>query len=159
MDLAARKAVERVIEVMRDNLDEQLTVDDMARVAMFSKFHFSRIFLRATGLPPGRFLAALRLQRAKHLLISTSYNIADISLRVGYTSVGTFSTRFTRSVGLSPTMYRRQQGVTSQIETAHAAGTATGSVRGVVHSAAQGSDEPIFAGLFRDRIPEGWPVS
>ncbi|NUR47394.1 MAG: helix-turn-helix transcriptional regulator [Hamadaea sp.] len=162
MDNAAERAVERVIAVMRDNLDEQLTIDDMAKVAMFSKFHFSRIFQRVTGLSPGRFLSALRLQRAKQLLVSTSYNIADISLRVGYTSVGTFSTRFTRSVGLSPTTYRRQQGVTPYIETTcpnHAVGVATGSMRGVIRSATPERDELIFAGLFRDRIPEGRPVS
>ncbi|MFD0592037.1 helix-turn-helix domain-containing protein [Catellatospora coxensis] len=79
---------------------------------MFSKFHFSRMFQRVTGLSPGRFLSALRLQQAKQLLVTTSFNVSDISLRVGYTSVGTFSTRFTRSVGLSPTIYRRRHGIT-----------------------------------------------
>src|SRR4051812_39576889 len=100
-------AVKRAISTMRENLGEQLTVDDMARAAMFSKFHFTRIFQRATGVSPGRFLSALRLQQAKHLLKSTSLNVADISLLVGYNSVGTFSSRFSRSVGMPPTTYRR----------------------------------------------------
>src|SRR4051794_801763 len=110
MESTIEQAVERAIGTMRDNLAEQLTVDDMARSAMFSKFHFSRIFRRVTGVSPGRFLSAIRLQEAKRLLVTTSLNVADISLRVGYTSVGTFSTRFTRSVGLSPTRYRRLGG-------------------------------------------------
>lgn len=162
MDSSAEKAVERVITLMRDNLDEQLTIDDMARVAMFSKFHFSRMFLRVTGVSPGRFLSALRLQKAKHLLVSTSFNVADISLRVGYTSVGTFSTRFTRSVGLSPTTYRRQLGVTEQIRTgisSYAAEAPLSTVCGIVRPAAPERRDLIFAGLFRDRIPEGRPVA
>jgi AraC-like DNA-binding protein len=161
MDSTAERAVKRVITVMRDNLDEQLTIDDMARVAMFSKFHFSRLFQRVTGISPGRFLSALRLQQAKQLLVSTSFNVSDISLRVGYTSVGTFSSRFTRSVGLSPTTYRKQRGITAQIQTC---GTSAephtlATVRGVIRPHNTDRREMIFAGLFRDRIPEGRPVS
>lgn len=104
---SVEQAVERAIDTMRSNLSEQLTVDDMARAAMFSKFHFTRIFQRVTGISPGRFLSAIRLQEAKRLLTTTRLNVTDISLRVGYNSVGTFSTRFTKSVGLPPTTYRR----------------------------------------------------
>jgi len=46
------RAVERSIETMREHLDEKLTVDDLARSAMFSRFHFSRVFQRATGVSP-----------------------------------------------------------------------------------------------------------
>ncbi|MCI4061213.1 AraC family transcriptional regulator [Micromonospora sp. R77] len=162
MDNAAEKAVERVIAAMHDNLGEQLTIDDMARVAMFSKFHFSRIFQRVTGVSPGRFLSALRLAQAKELLTSTSFNVSDISLRVGYTSVGTFSSRFTRSVGLSPTTYRRLRGIAPRIQS----GTdlvdptqATGMVRGLLTPADPDKPGLTFIGLFHDRIPEGRPVS
>src|SRR5688572_1243423 len=100
---------------MRDNLGEPLTVDDLARSAMFSKFHFTRIFQRVTGVSPGRFLSGLRLQRAKELLVSTSLSVADISVLVGYNSVGTFSSRFTRSVGMPPSRYRRRAGLASHL--------------------------------------------
>lgn len=162
MEDAIERAVERVIATMRDNLGEQLTIDDMARAARFSKFHFSRIFQRVTGVSPGRFLSALRLQQAKRLLISTSLNVADISIRVGYTSVGTFSSRFTRSVGLSPTNYRRLGGFTPCIPIdrgAAGAGLCSGSVHGTVWPARASDTAPIFIGLFPDRIPEGRPVS
>ncbi|MEV4625771.1 helix-turn-helix transcriptional regulator [Micromonospora sp. NPDC049523] len=144
---------------MLDNLSEPLTIDDMARVAMFSKFHFSRMFQRATGLSPGRFLSALRLQRAKQLLVSTSLNVADISMRVGYTSVGTFSSRFSRSVGLSPTTYRRLGGFAPQIHPDSGAEGAYGTVRGVIHPHPTTARQLTFVGLFPDRIPEGRPVS
>ncbi len=165
MHNASELAVERVVAAMRNNLGEPLTIDDMARVAMFSKFHFSRMFQRVTGVSPGRFLSALRLQEAKQLLVSTSYNVADISLRVGYTSVGTFSSRFTKSVGLSPTTYRRLGGFTSQIpqdETRGGADTGYGTVKGTIlsYKAHQPNRRQLtFIGLFPDRIPEGRPVS
>src|SRR5437870_395167 len=63
MEDVAEQAVLRAIAAMRERLDEQLTVDDLARAAMFSKFHFTRLFQRLTGVSPGRFLSALRLQR------------------------------------------------------------------------------------------------
>ena len=55
MDDVIERAVLRVIDSMHENLGEQITIDDMARTAMFSKFHFSRVFQRVTGLSPGRY--------------------------------------------------------------------------------------------------------
>ncbi|MFE9202414.1 helix-turn-helix domain-containing protein [Micromonospora sp. NPDC007230] len=146
---------------MREHLGEQLTVDDMARAAMFSKFHFTRIFRHTTGVSPGRFLSALRLQRAKHLLVSTSWNVADISMYVGYNSVGTFSSRFTRSVGMSPTTYRKRSGFARRIPTdpRFAVGhTSTAKVYGRISLGAGQAPGPVFAGLFPNRVPEGQPV-
>lgn len=165
MNRAIEQAMERVIATMRDNLGEQLTVDDMARAAMFSKFHFTRIFRRLTGVSPGRFLSALRLQQAKQLLVSTSLNVADISVRVGYNSVGTFSSRFTRSVGVSPTTYRRLGGFTPVMAAVvDAVGDAVGDeATGVVSGRifARLTTEPglVFVGLFPTRVPEGRPAS
>jgi AraC-like DNA-binding protein len=154
------EAVARAIRVMRENLGEQLTVDDMARAALFSKFHFTRIFQRKTGVSPGRFLSALRLQQAKRLLVSTTLNVADISLRVGYNSVGTFSSRFTRSVGLCPTEYRRRGGYVPRIaRDTELAGIGRGAVvHGRVWPAPLERQGLVFLGLFPDRVPEGRPV-
>jgi AraC family transcriptional regulator len=161
------EAVGRVIETMRANLGEPLTVDDMAREVMFSKFHFSRFFQRVTGVSPGRFLSAMRLQEAKELLVTTTLTVTEISHRVGYTSVGTFSSRFTMSVGVSPTTYRQLGG----FRTPNAAGPSSTSSRRTV-SAPGGptvcgevvSALPdthlglVFVGLFADPIPQGQPV-
>lgn len=159
MDNAIEQAVLRVVRSMHENLSEQLTINDMARTAMFSKFHFSRVFQRVTGLSPGRFLSAVRLQEAKRLLASTTLTVTDISHRVGYSSVGTFSSRFTSSVGVSPTKYRQMKGVGPQmtVERAEAAdGRPVTTVRGDIWSPFEG--QPIFAGLFPDRILEGRPI-
>jgi AraC-like DNA-binding protein len=155
------KAVWRAITAMQDNLGEALTVDDMARAAMFSKFHFTRIFQRVTGVSPRRFLSALRLQRAKHLLLSTSLTVADISTSVGYSSVGTFSSRFSRSVGLSPTRYRRLRGFAPHISSEPRRPAGRERSARVCGSVSLPRDEPgnvVFIGLFRGPIPEGRPA-
>jgi AraC family transcriptional regulator len=168
MDNAVEKAVGRVIDAMKDTLGEQHSVDDMARRAMFSKFHFSRIFQRVTGTSPGRFLMVMRLERAKHLLLSTTLSITEITHEVGYASVGTFSSRFTSSVGVSPSMYRRQRGVTEQVPTAN--GGANGgteahepaaTVHGNVRALATGAPHTctIFLGLFPDPVPLRRPAA
>jgi AraC-like DNA-binding protein len=158
MEDVVEKAVGRVIATMHDNLGEQLTIDDLARAAMFSKFHFSRIFQRFTGVTPGKFLATLRIQEAKHLLVTTSLNVADISLRVGYTSVGTFSSRFSRSVGVSPSMYRRMGGQVPQIPECRSeieAQAVPGRVQGRVWLPPTHHFGTVFVGVFPDRIPQG----
>ncbi len=159
---AMEQAVVRVIETMRENLGERITVDDMARAAMFSKFHFSRIFQRITGVSPGRFLSAMRLQEAKRLLLTTSLTITEITYLVGYSSVGTFSTRFKEAVGLPPTDYRRLGGFTDTISRdcrRRGLGVATTTVSGQVRPPDTGAVGPVFVGLFPDWIPQGSPVS
>jgi AraC-like DNA-binding protein len=159
MDDSIELAVKRAIATMHDNLGERLTVDDLARAAMFSKFHFTRVFQRTTGVSPGRFLSALRLQQAKRLLVSTSLSVVDISVQVGYNSVGTFSSRFSRSVGMSPTVYRRCRGYAPQIATNPQPATPSRArVSGWAGLPSTHQDELIFIGLFAERIPEGQPV-
>jgi AraC family transcriptional regulator len=159
MDEIARQAVARAIMTMRDNLGERLTIDDLARAAMFSKFHFTRVFLRVTGLSPGRFLSALRLAEAKRLLATTGTSVADISHQVGYNSVGTFSARFSGSVGHSPRGYRQLRGRQPEIP-ARDGGTASGgTVRGHLWHPPAVQTGPVFVGLFAAKIAEGAPAA
>jgi AraC family transcriptional regulator len=161
MEEVVENAVNRVIQSMRTNIAESITVDDMARTAMFSKFHFSRVFQKATGISPGRFLSAIRLQEAKHLLITTSLSVTDISHRVGYASVGTFSSRFRDSIGVSPTIYRRLGGFTSRIcadDRLRTRPRRPATIRGCIRPPASGHLGMIFVGLFPDRLPQGRPI-
>ncbi len=161
MEDQASQAIRRVIDRMHENVGNPMTVDDMARTAMFSKFHFCRIFHKVTGVSPARFLAALRFQRAKHLLVSTSLSVTDISGRVGYTSVGTFSSRFSSSVGISPSTYRRLGGVAprAHIEPPEdPPENSMGSVEGEVRGPSEAAVGKVFVGLFPDRIQLGRPA-
>ena len=85
---------------------EPLGVDDLARAAGLSRAHFSREFRRSFGESPHAYLLTRRLERAAALLRTTDRSVAEICLAVGLQSVGSFTTSFTRTYGLSPTAYR-----------------------------------------------------
>jgi AraC-like DNA-binding protein len=85
---------------------EPLGVDDLARAAGLSRAHFSREFRRAYGESPHAYLLTRRLERAAALLRATDRSVADICFSVGLQSVGSFTTSFTRTYGVSPAVYR-----------------------------------------------------
>ena len=85
---------------------EPLDVDDLARAAGLSRAHFSREFRRAFGDSPHAYLLTRRLERAAALLRATDRSVAEICFDVGLKSVGSFTTSFTRTFGVSPTAYR-----------------------------------------------------
>jgi AraC-like DNA-binding protein len=85
---------------------EPLGVADLARAAGLSRAYFSREFRRAFGVSPHAYLLTRRLERAAALLRTTDRSVADICLSVGLQSIGSFTTTFTRTYGVSPTAYR-----------------------------------------------------
>jgi AraC-like DNA-binding protein len=85
---------------------EPLGVAEMAAAAGLSRAHFSREFRVAFGEPPHVYLLTRRLERAADLLRHTDHTVADICVAVGLTSVGSFTTSFTRMYARSPVAYR-----------------------------------------------------
>jgi AraC-like DNA-binding protein len=85
---------------------EPLDVDELARAAGLSRAHFSREFRRTYGESPHAYLLTRRLERAAALLRTTDNSVAEICFSVGLQSVGSFTTSFTRTYGVSPTGYR-----------------------------------------------------
>jgi AraC-like DNA-binding protein len=85
---------------------EPLDVDDLARAAGLSRAHFSRQFRHAFGESPHSYLLTRRLERAAALLRGTDRSVADICFSVGLQSVGSFTTSFTRTYGVSPAAFR-----------------------------------------------------
>ena len=112
------EAVDRAKQTMESPYGDELTVEELARSALFSRFHFSRMFQQVTGVSPGRYLSSLRLEEAKRLLRTTDMKIIDITYNVGYSSVGTFSSRFSKDVGMSPSEYRRRTQAIGTLPTA-----------------------------------------
>ena len=160
-----RRAVERVITSARERLCEPISLRDMSRVAYISTFHFNRVFHQITGLPPAKFISAMRLDEAKRLLLNTDRSITDISFEVGYNSLSTFTRRFTQRVGLGPREFRylAERITPASVESlcAHYAelnGRATPhSVEGFV-DLPKADERPIFVGLFHAQIPQSRPV-
>jgi AraC family transcriptional regulator len=165
-----RRAVERVITSARERLCEPISLQDMSRVAYLSAFHFNRVFHQITGLPPAKFISAMRLNEAKRLLLNTNLSITDICFEVGYNSLSTFTRRFTQRVGLGPREFRylAERITPSSVESlcAHYAELAERAtlhapfegVEGFVDSPKPGEGGPIFIGLFRIHIPQSRPV-
>jgi AraC-like DNA-binding protein len=85
---------------------EPITVADMAAEAGLSRAHFSTEFRRAFGITPHAYLLTRRLERAAALLRMTDRSVADICMYVGLTSVGSFTSSFSRMYGCSPQAYR-----------------------------------------------------
>ena len=85
---------------------EPLGVDDLARAAGLSRAHFSREFRAAFGESPHTYLLTRRMERAAALLRNTDRSVADVCLSVGLQSIGSFTTSFKRTYGVSPTAYR-----------------------------------------------------
>jgi AraC-like DNA-binding protein len=85
---------------------EPLGVEDLAHAAGLSRAHFSREFRRVYGEAPHTYLLRRRLERAAALLRMTDRSVADICFSVGLQSVGSFTTSFTRTYGVSPAAYR-----------------------------------------------------
>jgi AraC-like DNA-binding protein len=145
---------------MWERYDEPLSLEEMADMAVFSRFYFSRVFRSITGTSPGRFLTAIRLYKAKNLLLETTMSVTDISYQVGYNSPGTFSSRFTRSVGISPARYRylSETGIPAP-DCQAADGQQGGVVRGSVTSPETGVQTRVYVSLFDSTIPQGAPVA
>jgi AraC-like DNA-binding protein len=96
-------AARRVID---ERYAEPLVVEDVARAAGLSLYHFIREFRRAFGCTPGRYLRERRLTRARQLLAVSDLPVTDVCFAVGFESLGSFCTLFRRSEGTTPVAYR-----------------------------------------------------
>ncbi|HMG42854.1 MAG TPA: helix-turn-helix transcriptional regulator [Acidimicrobiales bacterium] len=85
---------------------EPLDLEVLARAAFVSKYHFSRSFAAAYGETPMRYVTRRRIERAQDLLRSANLTVTEVSLMVGFSSLGSFSSRFSELVGESPSAYR-----------------------------------------------------
>lgn len=177
MSIRYYEEIQQSIAYIHDHLYEPLTLAELAKQAAYSPYHFTRIFKEQIGLSPQYYISSLRLQRAKDLLLETRLTIRDISLEIGQQSLGTFTTRFTNKVGMTPSEFRHaseQAGYTLQslqdlsdwgVSEAYPASLlaqqglrgSQGSIEGEIIS-----DIPfrgvILIGLFAKPIPEGMPL-
>ena len=85
---------------------EPLDLDALAAAAHVSKYHFARSFAAAYGDTPMRYLTRRRIERAQDLLRSANLTVTEVCALVGFSSLGSFSSRFRQLVGESPTAYR-----------------------------------------------------
>lgn len=85
----------------------ELHVADLADHVGYSPFHFSRVFAKHTGIGPGQYLIALRIDAAKRLLLSGDDAVVEVGAAVGFDSLSSFTRRFRTTVGVPPARLRR----------------------------------------------------
>ncbi|UUZ85085.1 helix-turn-helix transcriptional regulator [Paenibacillus sp. P26] len=156
-----------MIEFIHQNIYDPSPLSRLASYAAYSPYHFTRIFKERTGLPPLYYVSAIRLQKAKDLLLNTNLSVRDIGLTIGQQSLGTFTTRFTERVGMTPSEFRNSamladshlrslkglNGWRSVDPVSHQQGRVEGTVRAEVPF-----EGIILVGLFAKPIPEGLPL-
>lgn len=96
----------RVTEYIRQNLDRDLRLAELAALVYMSPYHFARLFKRSTGVPPHRFVIRQRIVHARAILATRELSVAQISRMVGFRTPSHFSAVFRRVTGLTPNRYR-----------------------------------------------------
>jgi AraC-like DNA-binding protein len=96
----------RARDLVDQRYAEPLDLDALASVAHVSKYHFARSFAETYGETPMRYLVERRIERAQDLLRSANLTVTEVCMLVGFSSLGSFSSRFRELVGESPSQYR-----------------------------------------------------
>jgi AraC family transcriptional regulator len=97
----------RVTEYIEEHLESKLTVKDIAAAIELSKSHFTRAFKRTLGTSPMVYIAARRVERAKHMMIVSTESLTEIALNCGFADQSHLNRQFRRAVGVTPGQWRR----------------------------------------------------
>lgn len=105
-----KSRINRAFDYIEANIHKSFTLQELADVANFSKFHFNRIFYGTVGETPFQFITRIRLEKAASLLnTSPSDSISDIAFKCGFTDISIFSRNFKSFFGISASEYRQQK--------------------------------------------------
>ncbi|MEM8531963.1 MAG: AraC family transcriptional regulator [Chloroflexota bacterium] len=96
----------RARHFMREHYASSLDLDQIARQASFSRYHFLRLFRETFHQTPHQYLVQRRIECAKTLLATGDLSITEVCFEVGFQSLGSFSTLFHRCTGYPPKAYR-----------------------------------------------------
>ncbi|AJE02652.1 helix-turn-helix domain-containing protein [Geobacter pickeringii] len=99
--------LQRAVRHIQKNLAKPLYLDDIAREACLSRYHFCRMFRKHLGLTPMKFILHLRVERAKGLLKRSDMTVTVVAHKTGFNDLSEFSRQFKLSTGLSPVAYRK----------------------------------------------------
>jgi transcriptional regulator GlxA family with amidase domain len=100
------RAVRRVREYIEANLEENISIQELAGIAGLSMYHFARAFKQSEGVTPHDYLVKCRVHRAKELLSDTDLPMSEIALAAGFSDQSHCARRFREHVGVTPSAYR-----------------------------------------------------
>jgi AraC family transcriptional regulator len=102
----ATKRIGRAVDKLKANLEQGISIDELADEAGMSRFHFARAFRNIVGEPPHRFLVRKRIEMAKELLKHGNTSMVEVAISVGFCSQSHFCTSFRNMTGQTPLEYR-----------------------------------------------------
>jgi len=98
----------RARDLLRELREPSPSIEELAREVRISPFHFIRQFEAVFGMTPHQYRIQSRLDLAKELLAGGEHSVTDVCMEVGFSSLGSFSTLFTRRIGETPSTYQRR---------------------------------------------------
>ena len=102
-----KEAIKRVLKYIDRNKEEKMTLDDLAKVAHISKYHFHRLFRGYIGVSLGQYIKLKRIERSMRDLTFGDQNILDVALSSGYENHASFVKAFKKELGCTPTEFRK----------------------------------------------------
>ena len=99
----------RALDHISANLDEEITLAQLAHVTGISVFHFARMFTRTMGVSPSRYVSRMRQEKAMAEIAAGKLSLAEIAFKTGFSSQASFTRAFYRVTGLTPGEYRMQR--------------------------------------------------
>lgn len=97
----------RVLDYIHDRFRTSISVDDLAALALQSRYHFIRSFKSATGMSPYQYVMHTRIEEAKHKLRTTSMSVTEIAMYLGFSSTSQLYRAFMNAIGTTPERYRK----------------------------------------------------
>jgi len=103
----------KVVSVIEERLDGELSLDELAQAAGLSVFHFSRVFRQSTGMSPFQYVTKARVERARTLLLEPGMRIGEVALECGFCDQAHLTRHFKRVTGVTPAVFVRSVGYRS----------------------------------------------
>jgi AraC family transcriptional regulator len=97
----------KVTDFIEEHLNEDIALQDLAAMVELSRYHFARAFKQSFGVPPHRYHMSRRMERAKTLLEERTRSVTEVGLMLGFAETSSFTTSFRRTVGVTPSDFRR----------------------------------------------------
>ncbi|WP_235025575.1 helix-turn-helix domain-containing protein [Caballeronia terrestris] len=105
-----KRDMARLTEYIEESLDRPIGLAELAAIVNVSRFHFTRLFKRSTGMTASSFVERCRIRRAQTLILETDMPLADVALMTGFADQSHFTRRFHRHVGCTPAAFARNSG-------------------------------------------------
>ncbi|MBD2363055.1 helix-turn-helix transcriptional regulator [Anabaena minutissima FACHB-250] len=99
--------LKQVLDYIQAHLSEDISLEDLAKIAGISQFYFARLFKKSIQVPPHQYIIRQRVELAKQLLNDPEYNITEVALECGFAHPTHLSRHFRRLVGMSPSDFRK----------------------------------------------------